>query len=505
MKKLLFLFLVMTCFSLAQAQVNKLKDRTEIDGPNQVGWYEDWCDGTVKLSMEGSILKVANQTGTGTLKGGICHRFTPSHIGQYVVKFKAKASVNGQKMKSHLFQGESWKNLTKVAVMDEDIPTGEFGDFEFLYEYEEINDRTPATAILKFVVDGVLGDIWIDDVRVYDLNDNHTIYFDSFDTDMYYGLYAEKANSWEHTEFADPKKFTLGIVDHEFNKCLEIANGGGTVDPWGATMSRHFWGDKGTQYRISFDLQGSVAMAGSDAFNAFDLEVWPSGSGIEEVEKIIPTKPIQVPTVSRSHTFLTKPVVNSRIMKMSLYAGRIPTDQKVWVDNVMIVPMYLYNVTVDDPKDNSLIVSWKNSGYMTTDLMDIYLVNNDVELQIASDVPAVPGMKEITLLDKLINGQTYTIRVKDKVDGLRLSAETQFVYNPVGLEDATLNAPVVYVRNNTLFVSGEADAIQVMTTDGKYVAGIADIQDAEITLGSGIYLVRVVTKGSVCCHKIVIY
>jgi hypothetical protein len=493
MKKKLFISLI-ACFAFitANAQINKLSGYDEIGWPS--GYYPEGQNGTFVLEKDGDAIKVVSQAPATALAGKFNHRFTPSVNGEYTLKFKAKKDgTDAQNIKINLLRTDAWTDLVSPQT-DVSIDSSDFKDYTVTFVYrEDIKAKTPQCFQLEIYVNGVLGNLWFKDINLYESNNNQVTYTDDFEADLYWGLYQLNGNSWERTPKTAAEKGELKKVKPAETTMLQYTQQIGFADPWNATVTRTWWAQRGVQYRVKFDISSSVTMPSAGGIG---LEIW------DGTNKIRPAEYFEVTPTMQTKDFITGKVVAEFAYSATFFVGKLPAAEKMFLDNVLIAPIYLYNATVADVKENAITVNWLHSGYLAGDKMDVSLVNGTDTTLLKQNVEIISGSLTADLPISLDPNKQYKIYMKDKVGAgnyvvNNITESQKFMYIPTGVIQNNASNIVVYVADGLLNISNipVGSTIKVYSLTGRLEKAIVSTNFIEtLKINKGVYIVQVNEK-----------
>lgn len=513
-KYILQLFLCMFLVFQVNAQINKL-GKPSLIGTTLSGWYPENHTindvPTFSLINEGSAVYIKASSSEIALKGKVQQRFTPSVNGNYILHFKAKAEKAGQTISFQIFRSDAWKDLTKANVpvqiesTDYQEYTVDFNDID-----ATVRDKTPSTFILAIRVDDVAGSLWMDDIRLYEKDDQLIAYEDDFEQDLYYDLYDKNINSWESTAWDAKTAQTVTKEKIGDNTVLQILQNKIKGEPWEENVIRYFWAVEGLKYRIKFDI------GASQDFDDFGIEIWCDGQ-----HKIRPTERFNVTTEMKTIDFITGTVTMSYNYKLNFYVGRMPEGAKAYIDNVMISPIHLYDAEVELIDNNKLDIKWKHAGYLANDKMKIELVDeNNAAMIIEDNVDILTDGISINLEKELDSNKEYKIRLTDKVaqiiptnpedvKAFEIYNKTEsniFVYkSTVEITEDHQNQLQVYALNGNLYIDNVTNpaTVQIYTVNSKLIYSIADLAESKsVHLAKGIYIVKIITSAGEYIYKI---
>lgn len=490
MKKRVFIALFAgLVFITANAQINKLSGHDEIGWPS--GFYAEGTNGTFVLEKDGDAVKVVSQA-SGTLAGKFNHRFTPSVNGEYTLKFKAKKDGAGaQNVKINLLRTDAWTDL--VAVHSEvAIDAAEYKDYTVTFVYrEDIRTKTPQCYQLEIYVNGVSGNLWFKDINLYESNNNQVTYTDDFETDLYWGLYQLNGNSWERTPKTASEKGELRKVKPSETTVLQYTQQVGFTDPWNATVTRTWWAQRGVQYRVKFDIGSSVNMP---SVGGIGLEIW------DGTNKIRPAEYFEVTPTMQTKDFITSKVTEEFAYSATFFVGKLPASEKMFLDNVLIAPIYLYDATVTDVKKNTLTVNWLHSGYFAGEKMDVSLIDGMDTTLLKADVEIISGAVTVELPISLDATKQYKIRLKDKVGAgnyvvHNFTESQQFMYDlQTDVESDSASDILVYVADERLNICNipVGSAVKVYSSTGRLEKAFVSVNGIEtLNINQGVYVVQV--------------
>lgn len=475
------------------AQINKFSGNDEIGWPS--GFFAEWEENTFVLNKDGDAIKVVSQNTGTALKGKLNHRFTPSVNGEYTLKFKAKKSANEQQSISfNLLRTDAWTDLVSARpniVIDSD----DFKEYTVTFSYrEDIKTKTPQGFQLEIYVNGVMGDLWFKDICLYESNNNQVTYIDGFDTDLFWGLYQQAANSWDRTPKTAAERGELKKENQGGNNLLQYTQKILFSDPWNATVTRSWWGQRGVQYRILCDIATSVNMPEAGGIG---LEIWNG------TEKILPATYFAVTPTIQTKNFITQKIIAESAYSATFFVGKLPANEKMFIDNVLISPIYLYNTTVTDINRNTIRVNWLHSGYLAGDKMDISLINGTDTTTVQSDVEIISGTVTINLPTALDTQKQYKVRLKDKIGNGEYTVHnfaysSEFTYNiATRSERNNENKIAVYVADDLLNIYNApiGSTVKIYTLTGQRESNFISTKSKEtVHLGKGIYIVLVNNK-----------
>ena len=475
--------------TVAYAQINKLSGYDEIGWPS--GFYAEGTNGTFLLEKDSDAIKLVTQVAETALSGKFNHRFTPSVNGEYTLKFKAKKDgLENQIISVNLLRTDAWTDLVSVKS-EVSIDSVDFKEYVVTFEYrEDIKTKTPQCYQLEIYVNGVLGNLWFKDIMLYENSNHQVTYVDDFETDLYYGLYQLNANSWNRTPTTAAERGELIKVKTGDNTVLQYTQQIGFTDPWNAAVTRKWWAQRDVQYRVQLDVSSSVNLP---ATGGIGLEVW------DGTNKILPAEYFEVTSTMQTVDFITSKVAAEMAYDMVLFAGKLPAGEKLFVDNALIAPIYLYNATVVDVKENKVDIQWLHSGYLAEDKMDVSLIEGTNETVIKTDVEIVDGSVTLDLPVALDPEKQYKILLTDKVGSgdytVHNSTESQkFIYVSTNIESHTTNKILVYVADGLLNVSNApvGSVIKVYTITGHVINTSTTSNSTErIRIGKGVHIVQV--------------
>lgn len=497
------------------AQVNKL-GRPSLIGATLSGWYpENHIINNVptfSLANEGTAVYIKASSGETPLSGRILQRFTPSINGNYILHFKAKAEKANQTINFQIFRSDAWKDLTKANIpikiesTDYQEYTVDFNDVD-----ETVRDKTPSTFILAINVNGVSGSLWLDDIRLYEKDNQLIAYEDDFEQDLYYDLYDKNINSWESTAWDVNTVQTVTKEKIGDNTVLQILQNKIKGEPWEENVIRYFWALEGLKYRIKFDI------GASQDFDDFGIEIWCNDS-----HKIRPTERFNVTSEMKTIDFITGTVTMSYNYKLNFYVGHIPEGVKAYIDNVMISPIHLYDAEAELIDNNKLNIKWKHSGYLPNDKMKIELVNEDnAAIIIEDNVEILTNAISIDLEKGLDPNKEYRIRLTDKVAQIiptnpedvkafevyNKTESNTFIYKSTVSIEEQQNQPQVYALNGNLYIENVTNpiAIQIYTVNGKLIYNTMDLTGPKsVRLANGIYIIKAITPTEEYIYKVVL-
>lgn len=489
MKKKLFIsFITLLSLITVNAQINKLSGYDEVGWPS--GFYDEGTNGTFVLAKDGDAIKLVSQVAGVALNGKINHRFTPSNMGEYTLKFKAKKDgTAAQNITVNLLRTDAWTDLvsSQTNVSIDDVNYKEY-TVTFTYR-EDIKTKTPQCFQLEIYVNGVLGNLWFKDIMLYENSNNQVAYVDGFETDLYWGMYQLNGNSWDRTPKTATEKGELIKINQSGNSVLQYTQQKNFIDPWSATVTRTWWAQRDVQYRINFDISSSITLPSSDAIG---LEIW------DGTNKILPATYFEVTPMMKSKSFITKKVTAESAYSATLFVGKLLAGEKIYIDNSLISPIHLYNATAE-VVGNSINVSWLHSGYIVGDKLDITLIEGSNVTPIQSDVEIVEGTVSVNLTTTLDPLKEYKVQLKDNVGVgdyvVNNSTESSsFVYLPTGLNSYTENTAIVSISDGLLYISNlnVGSAIKIYSLAGGVVRSFTSTSPIEtITIESGLYVVQI--------------
>lgn len=491
MKKYSFMLIALS-LSIAilngQNQINRFTNPTTINAGLE-GWNLEWDEGSFTLQAEDDAIKVANSNATEAMKGKFQQRFTTSVNGKYTLKFKAKKdAATAQKIEINLLALDSWAAISSSKSVVT-VNSNEYAEYSATFEYST-DERAimPHGAQVEIYVNGVTGNLWFKDFMLTENSNNLITYQDDFEKNISTGTANGETNNWKGQRLQLSKNGENTTL--QYTQTETMGN-----NPWDISFARYIWSMNGIRYRIQFDMSASVNIPRD---NGVGFEMLSAGGA----DKIC-NQYFELTEEMQTFNVITKATALCINYEPTFYVGRIPANEKLYVDNFMIAPIHLYNATVSNVDYTTADINWLHSGYLAGDKLDIVLLDGEKELPIATDIEIVDGKTTIHFPQDLATGE-YRLKLVDVVGegDFAVNNETtseSFLYTSpapsTGIDMSTSKDKVeIYVAHEEIHVTGcpENSIVRVFSSEGKMIEKRSGGSTNEtFQLEKGVYILQV--------------